>query len=65
MGTTFWVFTLIGIAVLVGIWLMTLEGEHNRQRRLKKIQRRLAQIEAAQDSQGSQSGSGGQDNTGN
>ena len=52
MGTTFWIFTLLGCAVLIGIWLMTLEGEHNRQRKLKRIQRRLEQIEAAEDEKG-------------
>ena len=51
MGTLFWIFALIGCAVLVGIWLMTLEGEHNRQRKLKRIQKRLEQIEAAKRNQ--------------
>ncbi|MGD8322826.1 MAG: hypothetical protein PVF50_00575 [Gammaproteobacteria bacterium] len=52
MGTLFWVFTLLGCAVLVAIWLLTLEGEHNRQRKLKKIQQRLEQIERADDAGG-------------
>jgi len=47
MSTLFWIFALLGCAVLVGVWLATHEGEHNRQRRLKRIQRRLEQIEAA------------------
>ena len=47
MSTLFWVFMMLGVAVLVGIWLFTLEGEHNRQRKLRRIQKRLAQIEAA------------------
>ena len=46
MSTLFWIFALIGCAVLVGIWLATHEGEHNRQRRLRRIQKRLEQIEA-------------------
>lgn len=47
MGALFWILTLLGCAVLVGIWLMTLEGEHKRKRKLKRIQKRLEQIEAA------------------
>ena len=50
MSTLFWIFTLIGCAVLVGIWLMTHEAERNRQRKLKRIQKRLEQIETAQQS---------------
>lgn len=47
MRTLFWIFTLLGCAVLVAIWLLTLEGENNRQRKLRKIQKRLEQIESA------------------
>jgi len=47
MSTLFWVFALLGCAVLVGIWLVTHESEHNRQRKLRRIQKRLEAIEAA------------------
>ena len=46
MGTLFWIFALLGCAALVAVWFLTLEGEHNRQRKLRKIQKRLEQIEA-------------------
>ena len=52
MSTLFWIFALLGCAVLVGIWLATSETEHNRQRRLRRIQKRLEQIEAGKSSEG-------------
>lgn len=52
MSTLFWIFALLACAVLAGIWLVTHEDEHNRQRKLRRIQKRLEQIEAKKQSQG-------------
>jgi len=52
VSTTFWIVTLIICAVLAGIWLMSHEGEHNRQRKLRRIRKRLEQIEEAKKSEG-------------
>ena len=54
MPTIFWIFTILGCAVLVGIWIATHEQAHDRQRKLNRIRKRLQQIEQAKqdDSEG-------------
>ena len=52
MSSAFWIVTLIICAVLAGIWLMSHEDEHNRQRKLRRIRKRLEQIEEAKRSEG-------------
>ncbi|MGD8809878.1 MAG: hypothetical protein PVG24_09745 [Gammaproteobacteria bacterium] len=53
MSSVFWIVTLIVCAVLAGIWIASHEDEHNRQRKLRRIRKRLEQIEEAKNNEGS------------
>ncbi len=53
MSSVFWIVTLLVCAVLAGIWIASHEDEHNRQRKLRRIRKRLEQIEEAKNNEGS------------